>query len=485
MIYYIEDTNKNYQPPIHIIKTQISNAIGCMVQWTIYQKPAMQFIKQNIKNPYRYQDKNEFQKLLEIFPTLKQEDAAYALTYFLSIIFESDSEKYLKFIKRYHHELYLELSRSDMDDKIYILNIFPKKIYSYSEYELRRRMAFLIFANIFDPNNETIVIFPNEDMIAMTLQWQYEQITENINVNLNFKNIIPKTKYGIKFSGHLTPETILSVDEPIKSKLIVTKNILRYLQKPAINFDNEPIENLDIFNNEFDNYWNVFDLKFDESYELLKRQLLYLQPLFTELNQLRKFNQKNSSKALKDQVRNLRTTIQKQETTIEQLNKEIDKLKVDNSKLQQSLNQAYKNSAQLENLKQTKVENETFIDLLQNQIKQLNNQLSNQPNIEKTDTISAEKIIAKLKESKILIVSGSNNWNNKLKNILPNATILDINKDFNKENLNVDYILFNTQINNHRTYYKIKLNLSKNTKLLYINESTNLNRILFEINQQI
>lgn len=322
-------------------------------------------------------------------------------------------------------------------------------------------------------------------MIAMTLQWQYEQITENINVNLNFKNIIPKTKYGIKFSGHLTPETILSVDEPIKSKLIVTKNILRYLQQPAINFDNEPINDLDIFNNEFDNYWNAFDLKFDETYELLKRQLLYLQPLFAELNQLRKLNQKNSSKALKDQVRNLRTTIQKQETTIEQQNKEINKLKVDNSKLQQSLNQAYKNSAQLENLKQTKVENETFIDLLQNQIKQLNNQLNDQPNIEKTDTISAEKIIEKLKESKILIVSGSNNWNNKLKNILPNATILDINKDFNKENLNVDYILFNTQINNHRTYYKIKLNLSKNTKLLYINESTNLNRILFEINQQI
>ena len=95
-------------------------------------------------------------------------------------------------------------------------------------------------------------------MIAMTLQWQYEQITENINVNLNFESVVPKTKYGIKFSGNLTPESILNVDEPIKSKLIVTKNILRYLQQPAINFDNEPIKDLDVFNNEFDNYWNVF-----------------------------------------------------------------------------------------------------------------------------------------------------------------------------------------------------------------------------------
>lgn len=485
MIYYIEDTNKTYQPPTHIVRTQISNAIGCMVQWTIHQKAAMKFIKQNIKNPYQYQDRNEFQKLLEIFPTLRQEDAAYALNYFLSIIFESDSEKYLKFIKRYHHELYLELSRSDLDDKIYVLNTLPENASNYSEYELRRRMAFLIFTNIFDPTNETTVIFPNEDMIAMTLQWQYEQITENINVNLHFESVVPKTKYGIKFSGHLTPESILNVDEPIKSKLIVTKNILRYLQQPAINFDNEPIENLNVFNNEFDNYWNVFELKFDESYELLKRQLLYLQPLFTELNQLRKFNQENSSKALKDQVRNLRTTIQKQETTIEQLNKENKKLKENNKKLQQDLNQAYKENAPLENLKQNKIENEAFIDLLQSQIKNLTAQLNNQPAVEKINTTSPEEIIAKLKDAKLLIVSGSNSWNNKLKEILQNATILNIDKDFNKESLNVDYILFNTQINNHRTYYKIKQNLPEHTILLYINESTNIDRILLEINQQL
>ena len=119
MKYYIEETNSYYHLPNHIQRTQVSNAIGCMVQWCFGQSHVLKFMKQQVQDPYQYQDRIEFQKILEVFPTLKQEDSAYALTYFLSVIFESNGERYLKFIKRYQHELYLELSRSDMDNQIY------------------------------------------------------------------------------------------------------------------------------------------------------------------------------------------------------------------------------------------------------------------------------------------------------------------------------------------------------------------------------
>lgn len=437
-----------------------------------------------IQNPYQYQDKIEFQKILEVFPTLIQDDSAYALTYFLSIIFESNGERYLKFIKRFQHELYLELSRSDMDNQIYVLNTLPDNANSLSEFELRRRMGFLIFNNIFDPQNEVIAVFPNEDMISRTLQWQYEQITENINVNLKHPNILPKTKRGIKFTGNLTPESILSTDEAIQSKLIVTKNFLRYLQKPAINFDFEPIHGLKYFNNEFDNYWNQFELPFDDSYELLKRQFLFLQPLFEELNQLRTLYHENSSMSLKENIQELEDDLKKSETRLKEYRKDIHSLQNKNQNLEKALQNAYKENAQLDGLRQAKVENEAFIELLQQQIKALSSQVILQTAETKEDLPQINDIIQKLKTKKILIVSGSNSWNNKLKEVL-NAKVLDVNKEWNKESLNVDLIIFNTQVNNHRTFYRIKQNISVQTKIVYVNESTNINRILYEIEQQL
>lgn len=484
MKYYIEETNSYYRLPNHIQRTQVSNAIGCMVQWCLGQSHVLKFLKQQIQNPYQYQDKIEFQKILEVFPTLIQDDSAYALTYFLSIIFESNGEQYLKFIKRFQHELYLELSRSDMDNQIYVLNTLPDNANSLSEFELRRRMGFLIFNNIFDPQNEVIAVFPNEDMISRTLQWQYEQITENINVNLKHPNILPKTKRGIKFTGNLTPESILSTDEAIQSKLIVTKNFLRYLQKPAVNFDFEPIHGLKYFNNEFDNYWHQFELPFDDSYELLKRQFLFLQPLFEELNQLRTLYHENSSMSLKENIQELEDALKKSETRLKEYRKDIHSLQNKNQNLEKALENAYKENAQLDGLRQAKVENEAFIELLQQQIKALSSQVSLQTAEAKEDLPQINDIIQKLKTKKILIVSGSNSWNNKLKEVL-NAKVLDVNKEWNKESLNVDLIIFNTQVNNHRTFYRIKQNISVQTKIVYVNESTNINRILYEVEQQL
>ena len=484
MKYYIEETNSYYHLPNHIQRTQVSNAIGCMVQWCLGQSHVLKFMKQQVQDPYEYQDRIEFQKILEVFPTLKQDDSAYSLTYFLSIIFESNGERYLKFIKRYQHELYLELSRSDMDNQIYVLDTLPDNANSLSEFELRRRMGFLIFNNIFDPQNEVIAVFPNEDMISRTLQWQYEQITENINVNLKHPNILPKTKRGIKFTGNLTPESILSTDEAIQSKLIVTKNFLRYLQKPAINFDFEPIHELKYFNNEFDNYWNQFELPFDDSYELLKRQFLFLQPLFEELNQLRTLYHENSSMSLKENIQELEDDLKKSETRLKEYRKDIHSLQNKNQNLEKALENAYKENAQLDGLRQAKVENEAFIELLQQQIKALSSQVSLQTSETKEDLPQINDIIQKLKTKKILIVSGSNSWNNKLKEVL-DAEVLDVNKEWNKESVNVDLIIFNTQVNNHRTFYRIKQNISVQTKIVYVNESTNINRILYEIEQQL
>lgn len=139
---------------------------------------------------------------------------------------------------------------------------------------------------------------------------------------------------------------------------------------------------------------------------------------------------------------------------------------------------------QLDGLRQAKVENEAFIELLQQQIKALSSQVSLQTAETKEDLPQINDIIQKLKTKKILIVSGSNSWNNKLKEVL-NAKVLDVNKEWNKESLNVDLIIFNTQVNNHRTFYRIKQNISVQTKIVYVNESTNINRILYEVEQQL
>ena len=303
-------------------------------------------------------------------------------------------------------------------------------------------------------------------------------------MNLIHPNILPKTKRGIKFTGNLTPESILSTDEAIQSKLIVTKNFLRYLQKPAINFDFEPIHGLKDFNNEFDNYWNQFELPFDDSYELLKRQFLFLQPLFEELNQLRVIYRENSSMSLKENIQELEEDLKKSETRLKEYRKDIRSLQNQNQNLEKTLENAYKENAQIDGLRQAKIENEAFIELLQQQIKALSSQVSIQKADTKEDLPQINDIIQKLKAKKILIVSGSNSWNNKLKAVL-DAEVLDVNKEWNKESLNVDLIIFNTQINNHRTFYKIKQNIGVQTKIVYVNESTNINRIFYEIEQQL
>ncbi|MCJ0580964.1 hypothetical protein MMJ59_08570, partial [Enterococcus cecorum] len=169
---------------------------------------------------------------------------------------------------------------------------------------------------------------------------------------------------------------------------------------------------------------------------------------------------------------------------LKEYRKDIRSLQNQNQNLEKTLENAYKENAQIDGLRQAKIENEAFIELLQQQIKALSSQVSIQKADTKEDLPQINDIIQKLKAKKILIVSGSNSWNNKLKAVL-DAEVLDVNKEWNKESLNVDLIIFNTQINNHRTFYKIKQNIGVQTKIVYVNESTNINRIFYEIEQQL
>lgn len=489
MKHYVEETESYYTPRQVIVNTQTTNAIGCMVFWCLHRPPALKYIKQRCKDPYRYKEKLEFQELLRIVPTFKQEDAAYVLTYFLGVIFDGNGEDYLNFIKRYHHELYLEISRSENDDTIYVLNTLSKDVNKLSEYENRRQLGFLLFAHVFDPANDVTVVWPTYDMVHYALEWQFEQVTEYIDINVNGTNKLPATKNGIKFKGKMQSESVLdAADEAIRLKLAATKMFLKHAQSPSINMDAETLQHLDAFNNDFDKSWAFYELPFDDTYDLLKRQLLVLQPLLGELNQLRTYYHQTDHRYFDAKLNKLANENQALMDVLKQANKDKQRFERIAEQKEKQVLDLHTKLAQVDRMERTIQEQDQWIEQLETQ---LNKQLATIQALEKqipqteATTVDIQSIVDTLSTQTVVLIGGNPNWQKKFIERVP-ATIIDIDIDFDEKLLaNVDVVVFNTQIANHRIYAKVKKHLPESAQLIYINDSTNIERSLLEIGQQL
>lgn len=196
----------------------------------------------------------------------------------------------------------------------------------------------------------------------------------------------------------------------------------------------------------------------------------------------KKYYFENNSKTLKlkyneslELIKQLENENLNQRKEIDRANKKINRLK-----------NTYKNGLERENieLKKTKVELEKEIEELNKDMKELYALREAMFNREE-EICEIEDIEIKVPHVNALVVGGHENWQLKLKKVLPDTFGFLNGK---KENFdirildNVEYIFLNVNCRmNHGTYYKI-INYVRNNdvELIYIN-STNINHVMKEI----
>lgn len=100
---------------------------------------------------------------------------------------------------------------------------------------------------------------------------------------------------------------------------------------------------------------------------------------------------------------------------------------------------------------------------------------SNNIHIEETN-FNFETAINKLINMNVVIIGGSLNWINKIKEILPNWTYIPTgSNNFDTKLLENKYILFNTDYVNHSMYYRTTENIGKAKKFNFFSGSSNVN----------
>lgn len=154
--------------------------------------------------------------------------------------------------------------------------------------------------------------------------------------------------------------------------------------------------------------------------------------------------------------------LKKEERKIDQENKilreEVNNLKKDIIKYRKQIEEYEDNTKELIALRQFafSMQNKSFDD--------------------KIEEDSIENMVGFLNSKKCVIIGGSTNWLNRLKNTLPSFILIDaddLNRDI-KFIDNVDAVFYNTAVNNHSFYEKIMKRIRNNdTKLFYINSNMN------------
>lgn len=102
------------------------------------------------------------------------------------------------------------------------------------------------------------------------------------------------------------------------------------------------------------------------------------------------------------------------------------------------------------------------------------------------EQVEAKEQLEYLNSMKILVLGGHSNWQRKLKEIFPQwSFVASSNKTFPIELLcDKDYIVCNTEVLSHATYYKMLAGRSKNQRILYV-RSNNMELCLREIYMQL
>ena len=145
-----------------------------------------------------------------------------------------------------------------------------------------------------------------------------------------------------------------------------------------------------------------------------------------------------------------------------ELKKQLKQLEIENKRLKSEINNAIDNTKELSKLREY-----------------MFNQSTNE-DIEENNTVDIDA----LNSYKVVIVGGGTNWQNKMKEVLPNYTYISIeNKNFDIKLLNnKDMIILNTSALSHSLYYKV-INYVRDNDIPmdYLKPSLNIMKCIIDI----
>lgn len=108
--------------------------------------------------------------------------------------------------------------------------------------------------------------------------------------------------------------------------------------------------------------------------------------------------------------------------------------------------------------------------------------------IENFSVLSIEEMAKEIQNHSVAVFGGHPNWQQKMKAVLPTTVFVDVD-ELNKNISFIDrleYVCINTSVFNHTFYRKLMSRLNKNqTKLLYVDGSSNAEKTLHKIYQDI
>lgn len=195
---------------------------------------------------------------------------------------------------------------------------------------------------------------------------------------------------------------------------------------------------------------------------------VYIKYLIKAYKQVKKHYFENNKETMfveldevKRELATTQTELKVKDNTMKKLQEQIERLERENRRLRNQLDEEAQNRNELNSLREFMF------------------------NLDKQEEYTLkERNFSKLQNVKGLVVGGHENWQRRMKELLPNFKFLHpdtLNIDISILD-NVDIVLFYTNYLNHAMYYKvINEARKKNIKIAYISANTNENIVLQQI----
>lgn len=155
----------------------------------------------------------------------------------------------------------------------------------------------------------------------------------------------------------------------------------------------------------------------------------------------------------------LKTVKEEKKESTEKLKKEVMELEKKNKRLQLELDKKSENDNELIALREY-VFAEKF---------------------EKQPDVTSEDMIEAIKEKKLTIIGGHDNWVNKMKEVFPDYVYLSVDekgRSFDMLKRENQKIVFNTATNSHSIYKKLIKNMNPTNQLMYLNGNFNIDKTI-------
>ena len=162
----------------------------------------------------------------------------------------------------------------------------------------------------------------------------------------------------------------------------------------------------------------------------------------------------------------LKTIKEEKKESTEKLKKEVMELEKKNKRLQLELDKKSENDNELIALREY-VFAEKF---------------------EKQPDVTSEDMIEAIKEKKLTIIGGHDNWVNKMKEVFPDYVYLSVDekgRSFDMLKRENQKIVFNTATNSHSIYKKMIKNMNPTNQLMYLNGNFNIDKTIEMIYDRI